>query len=107
MNRWVTIGVLVLGPHTIFSVGSGGEVTTSGGHPEAEAHMTHALDPKLKEVHRQYYHTEHVCLVQGWHGCSIPYPGGCTASCVVAMMETDINYTYSNNNGNIYLPYMP
>lgn len=49
MNHWVTITVLVLGP--MFSVGSGGEVTTSGGHPEAEAHMTHALDPKFKRAH--------------------------------------------------------
>jgi len=38
MNCWVTITVLVLGPHRMFSVGSGGEVTTSGRHPEAEAH---------------------------------------------------------------------
>lgn len=36
------------------AVGSGGEVTTSGSHPEAEAHMTHALDPKFKGAHRQY-----------------------------------------------------
>lgn len=53
MNRWVTIAVLVLGPHSIFYVGSGGELTTSEGHPEAEAHMTHALDPKLKEAQRR------------------------------------------------------
>lgn len=38
----------------MFSVGSGGEVTTSGGYPEAEAHMTYALDPKFKAVYRQY-----------------------------------------------------
>lgn len=53
MNHWVTIAVLVLGPHSIFYVGSGGELTTSEGHPEAEAHMTHALDPKLKEAQRR------------------------------------------------------
>lgn len=52
MNHWVAITVLVLGPHGVFSVGSGGEVGTSGGHPEAEAHMTHALDPKFKGAHR-------------------------------------------------------
>ena len=38
----------------MFSVGSGGEATTSGGHPEAEANMTHALDPKFKGAHRPY-----------------------------------------------------
>lgn len=53
MNHWVTIAVLVLGPPSVFYVGSGGEPSTSEGHPEAEAHMTHALDPKLKEAHRQ------------------------------------------------------
>lgn len=35
----------------MFSVGSGGEVTTSGGHPEAKPHVTHALDPKFKRDH--------------------------------------------------------
>lgn len=28
-------------------------MTASGGHPEAEAHMTHALDPKFKGARRQ------------------------------------------------------
>ena len=54
MNHWVTITVLVVGPPSMFSVESGGEVTTSGGYPEAEAHMTYALDPKFKGVYRQY-----------------------------------------------------
>lgn len=29
-------------------------MTASGGHPAAEGHMTHALDPKFKGAHWQH-----------------------------------------------------
>lgn len=54
MNHWVTLTMLLLGPDSMFSIVSGCEVTSSWRQPRAEAHMTHALDPKFKGAHRQH-----------------------------------------------------